>query len=473
MPHRKVAYLGPPASFTHEAALAAFSRHQQVEFLPFVEVEQIVDAVYRDEADFGVVPSENSTEGVVSSTYRSLILLGEEPEVSIQREHYSRINHFLLGIHGANLGSLQGLLSIPIARGQCKTWLHDYLPDIQFTPTSSTSDAAQTVARAKDMSLAAIASERAAIEYDLQILRPRIQTNKNNTTRFLVIGNGKANKSNRKANKATIGVVLADEPGSLSDVCVVLKSFSLNITSIKSIPAQTPLYPKWHDIFFFDFIAPAESSNPQSVFEDVIESIENLSNVSVVRLLGIYQSKAAKRPNHSMSSRNDRVRSLDQTRGADALLNEGQFTEFKSTFAWNLETKQKDKYIEFACLKTIVAFMNADGGRLLIGVSDSGEALGLDNDYRLIPRRNSDGFETHARDYFRSQLGTHVKRVSFSFNQVESKEICEILVEQAPKPVWLQHKGVDTLFVRMGNQSVPLQGEQAVAYIEEHWNQIS
>ena len=143
--------------------------------------------------------------------------------------------------------------------------------------------------------------------------------------------------------------------------------------------------------------------------------------------------------------------------------------EFKSTARVNLFTGAADKKMEEVILKTVAGFWNADGGTLLVGVSDDGAVLGLDADMQTLKKKDVDGLELFLTDLL---LGGRLHLsglVQVSFYGVQGKTVCKIAAEAAPEPVWVKVEGTERLFVRTGNSTRELSGSEAFRYAQRHW----
>ena len=174
-----VAYLGPQATFTHQAARERFGA--AAELKPTRSISDIFDEVERGRVAFGIVPVENSTEGAVNVTLDRLV----ESDVFICGEAYLEISQQLLS-RAATLADVKRVLSHPQGLAQCRNWLAQYLPDVPTEETSSTAAAVEMAAA--DPTVAGIASALAAEVYGVPMLRARIEDNRHNATRFLIIG---------------------------------------------------------------------------------------------------------------------------------------------------------------------------------------------------------------------------------------------------------------------------------------------
>jgi len=149
---------------------------------------------------------------------------------------------------------------------------------------------------------------------------------------------------------------------------------------------------------------------------------------------------------------------------------EGERLEFKSTARWNIRSGAQDKKMEEVIAKTVSAFLNADGGTLLIGVADDGEVLGLENDFKTLGKKpNRDGFELFLTDLlFKGKL--HLSGlISFSFHDVSGKTVCKVAVKPSPQTVWTEVGGVERFFVRTGNSTRELSPSETLAYVRRRW----
>lgn len=146
--------------------------------------------------------------------------------------------------------------------------------------------------------------------------------------------------------------------------------------------------------------------------------------------------------------------------------------EFKQTFRWDGKRKITSKDLEKAVMKTVAAFLNTDGGTLLIGVADNGDIHGLEEDYMSLVRKDRDGFENHFNTMLKNMIGAEFRQyVQVDFEKVEDKDICVVRVEKSPKPVYMKvHNGDEEFFIRTGNTTSPLKLSEANSYIESHFS---
>src|SRR5882672_11110127 len=208
-----VAYLAPPATYTHQAARERFG--ESVTYHPSRSIAEIFEDVERGRAHFGVVPVENSIEGAVNVTLDRLL----ESDLSICGELTLPIGQCLLS-RATELREIKRVLSHPQGLAQCRGWLTANLPEVPTEETTSTAAAVEVAAG--DPTVAAIAAELAGTLYGVPILRARIEDNRHNATRFLVIGApAPAAAGSRQAmgpsgrDKTSILFAMKNEPGSL------------------------------------------------------------------------------------------------------------------------------------------------------------------------------------------------------------------------------------------------------------------
>ena len=139
--------------------------------------------------------------------------------------------------------------------------------------------------------------------------------------------------------------------------------------------------------------------------------------------------------------------------------------EFKSTARWDVRENKKNPVLEQVILKTVAAFLNSDGGTLLLGVSDDGAVLGLEHDYQTLQKKNADGYELFLGDLLLTHYGKDLSRfLKFSFHEVEDKQVCRITVEPAPRAAWVKEGNEEHLYVRTGNSTRRLTTKEAIEY---------
>lgn len=234
----KVACLGPLATFTHLAALRHFG--SSTKFIPVEPIKSIFEEVDSGRADYGVVPIENSNEGIVSYTLDMFV----DYDLMISAEILLEISQNLISKSG-DRARIKHIYSHPHATAQCKEWLEKNMRAVAVIDTTSTAKAAEIASRDEDA--AAIASEAAAKIYDLRFVARDIEDRRHNFTRFLVIGRTHSPKTGK--DKTSIMFSVKDRPGALYDILAPFKKSKINLTKIESRPSKRKA---WEYIFFVD-----------------------------------------------------------------------------------------------------------------------------------------------------------------------------------------------------------------------------
>jgi chorismate mutase/prephenate dehydratase len=263
-----VAFLGPPATFSHMACVQHFG--SSVRLLPENTIQDVFEAVEREKTDYGVVPVENSTEGPVSLTLDRFI----QSEAKICAEIMTKISHDLISLSG-DAGEVRKIYSHPQALNQCREWLRKNLPQAQLEEAGSTAKAAQMAT--EDPQAAAVASSLAAPLYGLKVVASQIEDHLNNSTRFLVLGHQGAERTGR--DKTSVLFVVSHAPGTLFRVLQVFYEKGINLTKIESRPNKGK---PWEYIFFIDFEGHAADPHVAEALDEVKE------RVLFVKLLGSY-----------------------------------------------------------------------------------------------------------------------------------------------------------------------------------------
>ncbi|OGZ54731.1 MAG: hypothetical protein A3B25_01585 [Candidatus Ryanbacteria bacterium RIFCSPLOWO2_01_FULL_48_26] len=144
--------------------------------------------------------------------------------------------------------------------------------------------------------------------------------------------------------------------------------------------------------------------------------------------------------------------------------------EFKSSLRFDHHSRQVNRELEKATLKTIAAFLNSKGGNIVIGVNDTGEPLGLENDYQTLGRRNSDGFENHFTQLFNKTLGPEFRHLAkLWFHTIQNHDVCVINVAPSARPAYLKFDDTEHFYVRTGNVTTPLKLSEVESYARSHW----
>jgi chorismate mutase/prephenate dehydratase len=266
----KVAFLGPEGTFTQTAVLTHFGH--SVRALPLTSIDEVFHEVEAGNADFGVVPIENSTEGTVNHTLDRFL----SSPLKICGEVELRIRQHLMGQMGT-LGRIARVCSHPQSLAQCRAWLDEHLSGIEQVAVASNAEAAR---RARDeKGTAAIAGETAAEVYALKVLAADIEDRADNTTRFLVLGRKLFAASGEDRTTLLVSVGHTDAPGALYRLLEPLARHRVSLTRIESRPSRRR---KWDYVFFIDLEGHAEERH-------VARALTALKKrASLFRILGSY-----------------------------------------------------------------------------------------------------------------------------------------------------------------------------------------
>ncbi|MBA7509832.1 Bifunctional chorismate mutase/prephenate dehydratase [subsurface metagenome] len=271
---KKIAYLGPPGTFTEEALDKFVKDISQVRKISFPTVADVIRSVDRGEADEGLVPMENSIEGSVNITQDILTF---ESEAKIIGEVTIPVKHSLIGKKKIKLDNIKKVISHPHATAQCRKYLSTNLKGAEVIAANSTAEAVKILKKEND-DIAAIGTKTAAKIYDLEIIENDIEDNKDNKTRFVFIGNSIQPKTGN--DKTSIVCFLKeDRPGSLYNILKEFACRNINLTRLESRPAKKDLGDY---VFMIDLDGHLHDEN---IFE-VIEVLRK--SVYLVKILGSY-----------------------------------------------------------------------------------------------------------------------------------------------------------------------------------------
>lgn len=263
----KIAYMGPQASFSHLASMKRFG--SQVEYVPCNGIPEVFLEVERDNADYGVVPIENSIEGVISYTLDMFV----DADLKICAQIILDVAHNLLA--NCSKSSIKRVYSNPQVFGQCRIWLQENLPGVELIEVSSTTRAAQIAAKEKNS--ACIASILASSIYKLKVIARDIEDSPHNITRFLVIGKTEVPETSH--DKTSLVFSIKDKVGALHDMLVPFKKYKINLTKIESRPSKKRA---WDYYFFLDL----EGHKDNSRINKAIAELD--SKCKFLKVLGSY-----------------------------------------------------------------------------------------------------------------------------------------------------------------------------------------
>ncbi len=265
----RIAFLGPEGTFTHQAMKHQFglSAHG----VPAPTIAAVFDEVEKGRAEFGVVPVENSTEGVVNHTLDTFL----QSDLLISAEIILEVDQCLLARPGLGLDAIHRVYSHPQGFGQCRGGLDTHLPQAVRIEASSTAEAAR-LAR-EDAEGAAVASDLAADLFDLVVLKESIQDLRGNSTRFLVLGRDQAAPTGR--DKTSLLVITRDGPGVLHGMLEPFARAGLNLTKIESRPSRRKA---WENVFFLDVLGHQRTEPLAGVLAEIGAHCE------LLKVLGSY-----------------------------------------------------------------------------------------------------------------------------------------------------------------------------------------
>ncbi|TWO72043.1 prephenate dehydratase [Caenimonas sedimenti] len=269
---QRVAFLGPAGTFSEQAAVQFFG--SSIERVPCISIDEVFRATAAGTAQFGVVPVENSTEGVVA---RSLDLFLNTP-LHIVGETSLLVRHNLLR-QANSLKDIEAVLAHPQALAQCQGWLNAHLPDVERRAVSSNAEGARLAST--NPAWAGIASDRAATEFGLHIAAHAIQDDAFNRTRFAVVCLPQTLNAPEASGKDCVSLIVSvpNRPGAVHDILVPLKKHGVSMTRFESRPARSG---QWEYYFYIDL--QGHPSQPQ-----VTAALEDLRGLcAFYKVLGTY-----------------------------------------------------------------------------------------------------------------------------------------------------------------------------------------
>jgi chorismate mutase / prephenate dehydratase len=266
-----VAYLGPEATFTHQAAIRRFG--SSLHYSSQKTIADVFTEVSKHRADYGVVPVENSTEGVVTHTLDMFV----DSDLKIVAQIVLPVQHCLLSNHPQS--QIKKLYSHPQSLGQCRDWVRKTLPHVEIVETSSNARSAELAA--KEKGAAAIAGVLASEKYRVPVLEYDIQDNVANATRFLVLGRQSSPPTGD--DRCSLMFSIADRPGALYRALAAFRRYRINMTKIESRPSKRKA---WEYLFFVDCAGHEEDRRLSKAISQLGE------HCSYVKVLGSYPDSA-------------------------------------------------------------------------------------------------------------------------------------------------------------------------------------
>ncbi len=279
---KRIGYLGPEGTFTEEALLKFLESRakdnrlesEEIDKIAFPTIPEVIRGVDRGEIQEGLVPAENSIEGSVNITQDILTF---ESETKIISEITIPIKHFLIGKKNTRIKNIKKIVSHPHAAAQCRIYLAQKFPDVEIIAANSTAEAVKKLKELDD-DTAAIGTRTAADLYGLGILISDIEDNKDNKTRFVLVGNHIAQKTG-KDKTSIVCFLKKDKPGSLFNILKEFAERNINLTRLESRPAKK-------DLGDYVFMIDMDGHLHDKLIYEALESLRN--NVYLVKVLGSY-----------------------------------------------------------------------------------------------------------------------------------------------------------------------------------------
>ena len=269
-PLMKIFFLGPEGTNSDLAARNIFKDNDK--FVPLPSIEDIFEKVAMSHSYYGVIPFENSYQGVINSSLNCLI----DYDLKILREFNFSVSHHLCSANTEfDLHKIKKITSHPQVFGQCNNWIRNNLPDVEKVVATSTAEAASNAAH--DNEFFCIANSYAIELFNLHTHLENIQDSNDNKTRFLVIGKSIEEKADQ--NKTSVMINIADKPGSLMSILQPFTELNINMTRIETRPSRNNDYLH---TFFIDF----EGYYEDEIIIKLLEKLEKMSEE--LRIIGSY-----------------------------------------------------------------------------------------------------------------------------------------------------------------------------------------
>ena len=265
----KVAFLGPEGTFTQEAALKHFGDGSIS--VPKAAIDEVFREVLAGACNYGVVPVENSTEGVISHTLDSFM----DSSIKICGEVELRIHHHFMVGGNTNNDNITRVYSHAQSLAQCRQWLNSNYPKIERVAVSSNAEAAKRVQG--EWNSAAIAGDMSCELYQLEKLWEKIEDRPDNSTRFLIIGRESVPPSGD--DRTSVVVSVRNKPGALHDLLEPFRRHNVDMTRLESRPSRSS---KWSYVFFIDFVGHIEDEAVTKVLDELSADVADL------KVLGSY-----------------------------------------------------------------------------------------------------------------------------------------------------------------------------------------
>jgi len=263
-----VAFLGPLGTFSHQATLKCFG--DAIQLLPLASIKEVLNAVSQGNADFCIVPIENSYEGIVTTTLDQL----DQSELSVCNEILLPVHHYLLS-SSTDASEITQIYSHPQALAQCQLWLEKNFPHAALFPAKSSAQACMLAAN--EVSTAAIAGEFSLSKYNLNVIAKYIEDESDNTTRFYVMGKQLTKPSGQ--DKTSILMTIPHKSGALVEVLDKFAANGINLTLLQSRPCKKQA---WEYIFFLEM----EGHQAEASIQKALHGLNN--DQGLFKILGSF-----------------------------------------------------------------------------------------------------------------------------------------------------------------------------------------
>lgn len=461
----KVSYLGPQFTFSHEAALRLF-KGSQLFYKP--TPDKIFNDIKSEEMDFGIIPVENSSTGIVTEFYPLLLEQGylhdKSLKVRVVGELYLPIYHHLLVRGGISRTSIKRLYTHRQPLLQSANFIQRELPwlkeDEDIVIVRSSAAAAEMLKQ--DPEGACIGGNLLAFEEKLTILAKDIQDYSKNVTRFFVISS-KYESIGKHPNKSTFSIIIPNRVGALVKVLTFLSESKVNILAVKTFPVRESIALMDElDWFIIDVDKPVATDEFRE-FQRHLDA--NRDAYISIKIFGSYYSERHSTDSGSEKRKQHRIEKVGSLKD---IIDGGESdrVEFKSSLRYDYKTKSANTGLTSIVVKTVAGFMNSDGGYLFIGVKDDGTILGIENDFETLREKNLDKFQL---TFYQSVTDAIGKEFSHAFKfeaiKIDGKTIACIKINRSEKPVWVSEGSEVKFYIRSGNATQPLNSKEANEFL--------
>jgi len=282
----KIAIQGIESSF-HDMAVKKLFPNEEVELIMCNSFEKVTQAINDFSADYGVLALENTTAGSILPNYNLI----DANNLEIIDEVFLNIQMYIMALESETIHDILEIHSHPVALLQCKNYLQKFPPHFKIIEGKDTASEARKIKENNLKGVAAIAGKQVAEKYGLKILDSKIQNNKENQTRFVLVGN-KVNIQSNQVDKATIKFKLDHRVGSLSNVLQLFSTFDISLTKIQSLPI---IGEPWQYAFFVDVVF-----KDYKLFQEVTEVLKNA--VKELKVIGVYKQNMENTPSQLINN---------------------------------------------------------------------------------------------------------------------------------------------------------------------------